>query len=108
VTTTDRETAAASTVEEAAVACAKLDQLMMGGLVAVSPGWSCGGALLLAEGDMRNPGVPPPDGAGAGDVLNIRHLTDVSHCKLHQYLCCNREIKCQQTWTGSPRGWPRG
>jgi SRSO17 transposase len=32
VTTTDLETAAASTVEEAAAACEKLDELMMGGL----------------------------------------------------------------------------
>jgi SRSO17 transposase len=32
VTTSDLETAAASTVEEAAAACAKLDELMMGGL----------------------------------------------------------------------------
>jgi hypothetical protein len=35
------------------------------------------------------------------DALNIRHLTDVSHCKLHEYLCCNREIKCQKDL---PRG----
>ena len=25
----------------------------------------------------------------------IRQLTDVSHCKLHQYLCCNSKIRCQ-------------
>jgi hypothetical protein len=30
-----------------------------------------------------------------GAASNIRHLTDVSHCKLHQHLCCNPEIKCQ-------------
>jgi len=35
-------------------------------------------------------------------LLNIGQLTDVSHCKLHQYLCCNYEIKCQ---TDLP-GWP--
>jgi SRSO17 transposase len=34
VTTSDLETAAASTVEEAAVACEKLDELMVGGLAA--------------------------------------------------------------------------
>jgi hypothetical protein len=32
VTTSDLETAAASTVEEGVAACAKLDELMMGGL----------------------------------------------------------------------------
>ena len=37
-------------------------------------------------------------------TLNIGHLTDVSHCKLHQYLYCNHEIKYQQR---SLRGWPR-
>ncbi len=31
----------------------------------------------------------PPRGTS-----NIRHLTDVSHCNLHQHLCCNREINC--------------
>jgi len=25
----------------------------------------------------------------------IRQVTDVSHCKLHQYLSCNSEIACQ-------------
>ena len=44
---------------------------------------------------------------GTRESLNIGHLTDVSHCKLHQYLCCNREIKCQQSLHGSPQGWPR-
>src|SRR5262249_38170894 len=39
-------------------------------------------------------------------ALNIRHLTDVSHCKLHQYLCCNSKVKCQQVDTDLP-GWPR-
>ena len=34
--------------------------------------------------------------ADTREALNIGHLTDVSHCKLHQYLCCNREIKCQR------------
>src|SRR5215831_6553436 len=43
--------------------------------------------------------------AGTHGALNIRHLTDVSHCKLHQYLCCNHEIKCQHR---SHRGWPQG
>jgi hypothetical protein len=39
--------------------------------------------------------------AGTRELLNIGQLTDVSHCKLHQYLCCKREIKCQHR---SPQG----
>jgi hypothetical protein len=35
----------------------------------------------------------------------IRQLTDVSHCKLHQYLCCNGRIKCQAVDRIS-RDWP--
>ena len=42
--------------------------------------------------------------AGTREALNIGQLTDVSHCKLHQYLCCNHEIKYQHR---SHRGWPR-
>jgi hypothetical protein len=41
--------------------------------------------------------------AGTREALNIGQLTDVSHCKLHQYLCCNYEIKYQHR---SHRGWP--
>jgi len=33
-------------------------------------------------------------------VPKIRQLTDVSHCKLHQHLCCNRKIG--SSLTGSP------
>ena len=40
-----------------------------------------------------------PSACGYPRTLNIGHLTDVSQCKLHQYLCCNHEIKCQH--------WPR-
>ena len=30
-------------------------------------------------------------------LAKIGQLTDVSHCKLQQYLCCNRKIACQST-----------
>src|SRR5215467_15056398 len=43
---------------------------------------------------------------GCRSASNIRHLTDVSHCKLHQHLCCNREIKCLGRLRSPPRGWP--
>jgi len=33
-------------------------------------------------------------------VPKIGQLTDVSHCKLHQYLCCNGKIKYQAAWPG--------
>src|SRR5260370_30422598 len=42
-----------------------------------------------------------------GYVSNIRHLTDVSHCKLHQHLSCNLEIKCQQVAIALG-AWPGG
>ena len=51
---------------------------------------ACVSALAEAACVSRD----PPAG-GRRESLNIGHLTDVSHCKLHQYLCCNREIKCQ-------------
>ena len=41
-----------------------------------------GGRLVY----VRVPTCPPRG------TSNIRHLTDVSHCNLHQHLCCNREI----------------
>jgi hypothetical protein len=47
---------------------------------------------------VRHGGVAGRAGAERGPVpgctSNIRHLTDVSHCNLHQHLSCNREIKC--------------
>src|SRR5215467_15982487 len=43
---------------------------------------------------------------GCRSASNIRHLTDVSHCNLHQHLCCNREIKCLGRLRSSPRGRP--
>jgi hypothetical protein len=40
-------------------------------------------------------------------LFNIGHLTDVSQCKLHQYLWCNRETKCQHSGPDLSQGWPR-
>jgi hypothetical protein len=51
-----------------------------------------GCAPVLAGAALPTPGIRRL--ACTREALNIGHLTDVSHCKLHQYLCCNYEIKC--------------
>jgi hypothetical protein len=48
-------------------------------------------------------GGGPDDSLARVTAAKIRHLTDVSHCKLHQYLCCNGRFKCLAALAGSPR-----
>jgi len=55
--------------------------------------------MRACVGESGHVARDPPACCALG-VLNIGQLTDVSQCKLHQYLCCKHEIKCQHR---SPR-----
>ena len=71
--------------------------------------------LIVSPGMGRWPArsYRPACGGGRPDspvmvtAPKIRQLTDVSRCKLHQHLWCNRKLKCQAAWPVRNSTWTR-